>query len=114
MKTIRSVRVCDINPAMNLSLSLTPHRRPTGPPGPTVSPLTPYSYLGCYVQTGTPSGSSGRALPAYQNTYTTYGNSKCSATCMGQNYIFFGTVNNSTAGGGADCWCGNTLTYVTR
>ena len=38
-------------------------------------------------------------------------NSRCSTLCQAQSYIFFGTVNSGSVN--ADCYCGNTLTYVT-
>ncbi|KAL1583775.1 hypothetical protein WHR41_07128 [Cladosporium halotolerans] len=94
-----------------VSLLLTSSLRPSGPPGASASPQNIYGYLGCYVHTGSPSVTSGRALPAYQTSYPTLANSKCSAACLGQGTIYFGTLNvGSTT---VECWCGNQIAYVT-
>ncbi|KAK1073542.1 hypothetical protein LTR74_001683 [Friedmanniomyces endolithicus] len=82
----------------------------TGVPGPTGSTYV-YSYLGCYVQTGSKTSTTGLALTSYQATYSTLVDSTCSRTCFLAGYIFFGTVN--TAATAADCWCSNALAYVT-
>ncbi|KAK0269999.1 hypothetical protein LTR35_014465 [Friedmanniomyces endolithicus] len=82
----------------------------TGVPGPTGSTYV-YSYLGCYVQTGSKTSTTGLALTTYQATYSTLVDSTCSRTCFFAGYIFFGTVN--TAATAADCWCSNALAYVT-
>lgn len=81
-----------------------------GPAGASASPGILYGYLGCYVQTGSPSTTAGRALPTYIATYSNTVNSLCSAQCLAGGYIFFGTVNEGTTG--ADCYCGNAITYV--
>ena len=80
-----------------------------GPPGPSASPI-PYAYLGCYVQSGSPTSPTGVALPSFQATYTSTVNRQCSTTCNSLSFIFFGTVNRGTSG---DCWCGNMISYVT-
>ncbi|KAK0961381.1 hypothetical protein LTS01_020388 [Friedmanniomyces endolithicus] len=82
----------------------------TGVPGPTGSTYV-YSYLGCYVQTGSKTSTTGLALTSYQATYSTLVDSTCSRTCFLAGYVFFGTVN--TAATTADCWCSNALAYVT-
>jgi hypothetical protein len=53
----------------------------------------------------------GRALSFYQGTFTGQVDSRCSTTCLGLSYLYFGTVNQGTTS--ADCWCGNSITYVT-
>ncbi|KAK5767514.1 hypothetical protein LTS12_002355 [Elasticomyces elasticus] len=91
----------------------------TGPSGPTGAQGIPgasatsfnYGYLGCYVQTGSKTSSTGLALPSFQATYSTLVDSSCSQVCASKSFIFFGTVNTGTAT--ADCWCGNNLAYVT-
>ncbi|KAI4721021.1 hypothetical protein E4T48_02637 [Aureobasidium sp. EXF-10727] len=80
------------------------------PPGPLATGIL-YGYLGCYVQTGSSTVTTGRALPAFQATYTSQANSRCSSVCLSLNYVYFGTVNQGTAS--VDCWCGNSITYVT-
>ena len=55
-------------------------------------------------------GTNGKALSTFQQTYATLGASKCSQTCVTGSYIFMGIVNSGT---GVDCWCGNTISYVT-
>ncbi|KAK5674602.1 hypothetical protein LTS10_012603 [Elasticomyces elasticus] len=91
----------------------------TGPSGPTGATGVPgasatsfmYGYLGCYVQVGGKTSSTGLALPSFQATYSTLVDSSCSQVCASKNFIFFGTVN--TAATTADCWCGNNIAYVT-
>ena len=86
----------------------------TGPIGPTGLrglPGIAYSWLGCFYQTGLPSVSTGKVLSSFQTTYTTNINAQCSAACLALGTTFFGTVNNGTTSG--DCYCGNTLNYVT-
>jgi hypothetical protein len=70
-----------------------------------------YGYLGCYVQTGSSTVNTGRALTSYQGTFTGQVDSRCSNTCLTLNYVYFGTVNQGTTS--ADCWCGNSINYVT-
>ncbi|CAD0043906.1 unnamed protein product, partial [Aureobasidium pullulans] len=85
---------------------------PTGstPPGPVATGIL-YAYLGCYVQTGSSTVTTGRALTSYQGTFTGQVNSRCSSTCLTLNFVYFGTVNQGTSS--ADCWCGNAISYVT-
>ncbi|KXS96656.1 hypothetical protein AC578_6919, partial [Pseudocercospora eumusae] len=88
---------------------------PSGPPGPSASPSIQYGYLGCYVQTGTRSGTGGLALQNWQATYATNANYQCATRCLTNNFIYYGVVN-TTPGPPVevDCWCGNSITYVTR
>ena len=65
---------------------------------------------GCFYQTGTTTTSTGKVLSNYINTYSGNANAQCSTFCLGGGYTFFGTVNNGTTT--ADCYCGNTLNYV--
>lgn len=71
-----------------------------------------FGYLGCYVQTGSRTSTSGLALSSFRATYTTFVNSQCATNCYNAGFIFFGTVNIGSTG--ADCWCGNGIAYVTR
>ncbi|THV92003.1 hypothetical protein D6D26_08705 [Aureobasidium pullulans] len=80
------------------------------PPGPVATGIL-YAYLGCYVQTGSSTVTTGRALTSYQGTFTGQVNSRCSSTCLTLNFVYFGTVNQGTSS--ADCWCGNAISYVT-
>ncbi|THX88208.1 hypothetical protein D6D04_00466 [Aureobasidium pullulans] len=80
------------------------------PPGPVATGIL-YAYLGCYVQTGSSTVTTGRALTSYQGTFTGQVNSRCSSTCLTLNFVYFGTVNQGT--NSADCWCGNAISYVT-
>lgn len=84
---------------------------PSGPAGPSASPNILYDYLGCYAQTGSKTSTSGLALPSYQATYSTYVNSACTRVCQTGGFMYAGTVNQGTTG--AECWCGNQITYVT-
>ena len=84
---------------------------PTGVAGARGPSGYAFSYLGCFYQTGLPSITTGKVLSSFQTTYTTNINAQCSATCLALGTTFFGTVNNGTTSG--DCYCGNTLNYVT-
>lgn len=79
--------------------------------GPTASPLSLFDYLGCYVQSGTRTSSSGIALPSWQATYTSQANSQCISACSANLFTYAGTVNVGYST--VDCWCGNAIAYVT-
>ncbi|THY12970.1 hypothetical protein D6D01_08465, partial [Aureobasidium pullulans] len=63
------------------------------PPGPVATGIL-YAYLGCYVQTGSSTVTTGRALTSYQGTFTGQVNSRCSSTCLALNFVYFGTVSD--------------------
>lgn len=69
-----------------------------------------HAYLSCYVHMASSTGTSGKALSTFEQTYATLGASKCSQTCVTGSYIFMDIVNS---GKSVDCWCGNTISYVT-
>ncbi|TKA83945.1 hypothetical protein B0A55_00247 [Friedmanniomyces simplex] len=62
---------------------------PSGAPGPSATAYV-YGYLGCYVQTGTKTSTTGLALTSYQATYT----SLIDSTCMG---LYRGKLEKKTA-----------------
>ncbi|QIW96076.1 hypothetical protein AMS68_001594 [Peltaster fructicola] len=82
-----------------------PRSSPAGTPGNT------FDYIGCFVQTGSPTTLPGRALAFYAGSFGTYGNTQCSLTCKNAGYIFFGSVNQGLTS--VDCWCGNSVSFVT-
>ncbi|THW21104.1 hypothetical protein D6D24_01914 [Aureobasidium pullulans] len=98
------------SPGLQGSVGPTGSTGPSGPPGPVATGIL-YAYLGCYVQTGSSTVTTGRALTSYQGTFTGQVNSRCSSTCLTLNFVYFGTVNQGTSS--ADCWCGNAISYVT-
>ena len=55
----------------------------------------------------------GRVLSTYQVTYATNANNQCAVVCNTGAYNFFGIVNTNITTAGVDCYCGNTLKYVT-
>lgn len=79
----------------------------TGPSGP---PGIAFAWLGCFLQTGTSSTSTGKVLTNFIATYTTSGNAQCSAYCNSVNFNFYGTVNVGTTS--VDCYCGDVLNLV--
>ena len=66
--------------------------------------------MGCFFQSGASSTSTGKVLTSFIQTYTTSGNVQCSAVCNSQNFDFYGTVNVGTTS--VDCYCGDTLNFV--
>ena len=83
----------------------------TGLTGPSGAPGIAYAYLGCFYQTGTSSTpTTGKVLSNFIATYTTSGNTQCSAYCNLQNNNFYGVTNTGTS---VDCYCGDTLQFVT-
>ena len=79
--------------------------------GPTGAPGIAYAYLSCFYQSGSPTVTSGRVLATYIASFTANANLQCSVVCNAQVYNFFGTVNSNATS--VDCYCGNTLNYVT-
>lgn len=84
-----------------------------GPTGPSGAPGIAYAFLACFYQTGSSTNTLGRVLSSYINTFTASANAQCSVICNTQAYNFFGTVNTNTTTPGVDCYCGNTLNFVT-
>ena len=83
----------------------------TGLTGPSGAPGIAYAYLGCFYQLGTSSTpTTGKVLSNFIATYTTSGNTQCSTYCNSQNNNFYGVTNTGTS---VDCYCGDTLQYVT-
>lgn len=83
----------------------------TGLTGPSGAPGIAYAYLGCFFQAGTSSTPTvGKVLNNFIATYTTSGNVQCSTYCNSQNNNFYGVTNT---GSSVDCYCGDTLQYVT-
>ena len=83
----------------------------TGLTGPSGAPGIAYAYLGCFYQLGTSSTpTTGKVLSNFIATYPTSGNTQCSTYCNSQNNNFYGVTNTGTS---VDCYCGDTLQYVT-
>lgn len=68
------------------------------------------SPVGCFYQTGVSSTITGKVLANFIQTYTTSGNPQCSVACNSLNFNFYGTVNVGTTS--VDCYCGDTLNFV--
>ena len=83
----------------------------SGLPGPSGAPGIAYAYLGCFYQSGTSSTpTTGKVLSNFITTYTTSGNTQCSTYCNLRSNNFYGVTNTGTS---VDCYCGDTLQYVT-
>lgn len=74
--------------------------------------ITGASPVGCYYQQYASSTTSSKVLSSFQRTYTSGANLGCSVLCNNQNFNFYGLVNTGT-GTNVDCYCGDTLNYVT-
>lgn len=70
------------------------------------------SLVGCFYQQGAYNVAGSKVLTNYQQMYTSGANANCSTVCINQSYNFYGVVNTGT-GNNVDCYCGNTLNYVT-
>ena len=88
-----------------------------GPAGPSGAPGIASALLAFFYQNGSPITATGRVLTTYINTFTASAsasaNAQCSVICNTQAYNFFGTVNTNLSTPSVDCYCGNTLNYVT-
>ena len=68
--------------------------------------------VSCFYQTGTSGSTAQKVLNVYQTTYTSSANKQCGTLCNNQLFNFYGVVNTGT-GNNVDCYCGDTLNYVT-
>ena len=82
-----------------------------GAAGPRGSQGIDFAYIGCFYQSGTTTTTTGKVLSNFEAVYTGSANTQCATICLAGSFTFFGVVNNGTTSG--DCYCGNSLNYVT-